>query len=431
MTSSESRKIENLVGVEMSIIPPPAPPAVRPSFVDRFKSVLKSTGAGVSSLSLQLAAHDDPELVTKLAPYEKNVARVRGFMQIVDFGFKAGGLTVLYGYVAGGVSVVVVGAAAGTALYLVLVDHFVFVRSALPEAGLSAMSDTRLRIKVPSTKRRSARWAKAFRIGVSVTTAIVVALILGLKIDRPAIVQQEQLDFLANNHGLIDQAERDFDTGRQRLEQNIRSSTYASTHGPARRRAQAEQELQQRQDELSRLNAGRADTLERWIKAQPSFIPKNESLAGDIKAYGEFLWANPAAGWLVLALTVGAIAMDLITATLSLIFVPSAYSAEVMRRQLESLIRTSRAAAAQLRPLSEPPDDRPPTGGASAAAKPPAVLSEEPESPAAPTIVPHETPHRPASPPTAMNGVTPPAKRGRGRPKGSGKSADRTETSNA
>jgi hypothetical protein len=397
-----SLDIEKLVTPQISLTGPPLP---GPSWSAGCRSFLKSATASAEVLSLRLAALDDPELVAKLAPYEKNFAKLRGFLQLGDLGIKTLGLAILLGVVSGsGVTPSILLVAVVLATYLVAVDRITFVRAPLLDAGLRAMADAGMQVKLPSRGRRSAKFAKALRFVMTIVTGVLFALVLGLKYDSSAILQQERLDFLSNNRSLYEQATHDYDGKKQRAEEAVREQL-AVVNGKrnvsAQRREQQAAELNRRQRTLEQLNIGRSEMIEQWIEKQPNFIPGDaSSFIGRIRAFFEFLWANPAAALPVLALDAVVLALDLMTATLSSIGIPSLYAAEMLRRQLESIVRTTRATAANLKPAEERAssdgDDPPP-----------------PASPAAGAAAP---PRPPQPPSPGANGAAMP-QRGRGRPR--------------
>ena len=397
--------IENLVGPQISLAGPLQ--TGRASWLAGFKSALKSGASSVEKLSLQLAAHDDPDLVAKLAPYERNFAKLRGWLQVGDVLVKTGGFTILIGYVSGaGFTAATFFSAAGVAVYLAAVDHLFFVRAPLAESGRRAMADVGMLVALPSANSRSARWAKVLRLAMSGITGIVLALVIGLKYDHAAIVQREQEDWLTNNRVIIERVVHDFDAKQQLAEKAYRQLlALANKNVSARHREQRDAELARRQGELDNLNAGRSNAIERLIESAPNFIPRDDSFIGHIKAFLEVLWENPAVAVPILLLDLAALSIDLLTATLSLVYIPSAYSAEILRRQLESIVQTTRSAAANLKPINQ---RVPPADGDTRPPPPPAPPSAENAAP----------PQPPARPVT--NGGDTLLRRGRGRPRKNG-----------
>jgi len=406
---SSPNDIQNRVGLKGSIIGPQTP---GPSHADRFKSWLKATAASTEKLSFLLAAHDDPELIAKLKPYERNFAKLRGVGQVLDLGVKTAGMTMLLDYVSGsGFSAGNLAMAALLAAYLGLVDHFTFVRAPLVETGLRAMADAGLKLELPSVNEKSTRRAKLLRVSVSVLTGVVLAFVIGLAYDRDAIVQQEQLDWIANNRSSYDQAVRDYNAKEKYFEEAYREH-FASAHSKRRMsaqlRAKLNAELAKSQSDLDTLRTGRGQVLDGWIKSQPGFIPKDDSFIGRIKAFIEVIRANPLAGVPILALDVLALALDLMTAMLSLVRIPSLYAAETVRRHLEAIVQTARLAAANLTPVEQrglptgdrtddEPDRRPPTSPAAGGAKTPSP-PWPPITAANGAAIPHRGPGRPRKP---------------------------------
>jgi hypothetical protein len=393
-------KFENLVAPQISLTRLPD----RVSWLGGLKSVLKSTVASAEALSLWLAAHDDPDLVAKLKPYEKNYAKLRGYLQIGDVGVKTVGYTFFFGYVSGaGPTATNISFAVAVAIYLAAVDHFTFVRGTLVATGLRGMADAGMTVKLPSASHRSAKLAKVLRLTMSGITGVLLAFVIGLTYDHAAIVKQETLDSLSSNHALVEQATRDYDAKAQRAEKEYRDElALLNRNLSARRREALSAEVAHHQAELQEIKANRSSTITRWITSQPDFIPKDDSFFGHIKAFLEMLWENPLAAVPILALDAAALLIDLLTATLSLSYIPSTYAAEMLRRQLQEIVLITRSAAAGLKPAAQ---------GAGDADNVPAAPPAEPDAQ-------HAAPPKPPPPPNpAANGAAPPPKRPRGRPR--------------
>jgi hypothetical protein len=423
-SSAPSENIEDLIGAHATIIPDEAP-GERPSRTDRLKSGLSSTWASLTRLSLQMAAHDDPVLVAKLEPFERNFAKLRGALQLGDCVIKAGGLTILIGVVSGeGVTFATVSIASLIGIYLTLLDHLSFVRGSLLENGLRAMRDHRLNVTFFSGNRKSAKWAKIIRIGMSVLVGALLAFAVGLRYEYDAITQQEQLDFIAANRVIYEQAVHDFDSVRQRAAKDYQDAVArqkAGRNSSAKRRDQIDADVQAARLRLDTFDQGRPDAITRSMGAQATFVPKDDSFIGRVRAFLEVLWARPASALPIIAVDLATCALDLASATISMIYVPSAYAAELARRQLETLVRTTREAAATLRrgggirPGTGEGDDEPPPAPASPAGSAAAAPPEPPEPPRPAGGA--AMPPKPPRPPADATGAPMPARRGRGRPR--------------
>ena len=401
--------IEDLIGADMRVVPPPAEPPPRGSWMARGKSILKATTACAAALSLRFAAVDDPELAAKLKPFERNFFVLRGGLQGLDFCTKAMGLIFLFEWASGsGVSADIVVAAVVVAAFLVTADHVTFVRASLIETGIQVLFDARLKVMLPSLNRRSVRRAKALRVAVTCLAGVLLAFVIGIKFDHAAIVQQREKDWLANNQANYSQAVRDFGRTEQGLEdQRKHAMAQLKKRLSARHREETEAELARIESAIQKLDAGRAQFVGGYVKSQPDSIPKDDSVIGDVEAFVEVVRANPLAALPVLGLDVLALALDLMTAMLSMVYIPSAYAAETVRRQLEAVTKTARDAATNLKPLgqrapaSDDGDDDPPSPPAS-----PAAAAPPPRQP-------------PQDPDVVTDGAEVSPKRGRGRPLGS------------
>jgi hypothetical protein len=406
--------------LDISEIGPPiyinGPPAAKPYFrTDQLKSAFTLTGASIATLGLQLCAHDDPELVKKLAPFERNFAVVRGWLQIVDLAVKTILLSILLNCITADGAVGNVWMAMVLASYLAAVDHLTFVRAPLLGVGIRALADAGLWVSLPSANDKRSKWTKRLRIATSIVTALVLSFAVGLKYDRAAIDQRMQEDFLADNQANYQTINRDLDAKRKQAENAVSAAQRllkASRDYSPQRVGQVQAELARRQGALEQLKAGRPDATNQLLKKEPNFIPKDDSFFGSIKAFLEVLWANPLAALPIIGIDLIALSLDLMTATLSLVYIPSVYAAELVRRQLEGVTQAARAAASTLKPGGAPP--------------PLPVDPPEPPSPAAPAAAmaaapkPSDLDLRGVAPyaTSNMNGSAPP-RRGRGRPKGS------------
>ncbi len=313
------------------------------------------------------------------------------------------------------------------------------------------MRDGGIYIKLPSDADPVPRRVVCFRIGWSVVFGMTVAAGIGLALNASAIDRRLTQDDLMVNSPIVQQTTADYNSRLDRLRAaanaervEIQRLTCLPRRNNAdavdRRIATERQKLEQDNAAVDQLVASRPEMLHNALVHTPGYIPGNDdALVSRFKGFVEVIHDDALSAVPVLAIDALILGLDVFNLSLGGIGSLGRYPARFARRRLEDITEEARLAATNLKgpdpidfddddPAPRAPDNKPPTGGAAAAAKPPAVPSEEP---AAPAIVPHETPHHPASPPpTAMNGVTP-AKRGRGRPKGSGKSAGTTETSNA
>jgi hypothetical protein len=434
-------------GPEIRFSPEPQPP--KPSFLDRTFERSKRCVTALNAITRTFIGYGDPSLEAACSRGEIWKATFRSYVFSAT-PFVMGTLSTLAAnsLTGGGFSLLRTAACFGLAAYVAAADATI-LQTLVFRHGIRDMRDGGIFIKLPSDADPAPRRIVCFRIIWSVIFGLVVAAAIGLALNASAIDRRLAQDDLTVNTPILRQAVTDYNSQLDHLRaaaNTERSEIQRLTHLPRRNNANAldrqiatvQQKLDRDNTAIDQFVASRPEKLHNALVHTPGYIPEShDAVVSRFKGLVEVIHDDASSAVPVLAIDALILGLDVFNLCLGGIGSLGRYPARFARRRLEEITEEARAAAANLKCADAPdrgdndPDDRPPRGGASAAAKPSAVPSEEPASPAAPTMGPHETPPHPASsPPTAMNGVTL-AKRGRGRPKGSGKSANLTETSNA
>src|ERR1700728_2660319 len=129
-------------------------------------------------LLLSAAAYNIPEFVKECSKSELNGSEISSALLIWNVFFFAVLWTVSFDYLAGGsfhpviaVASLMVSGALGVC------DHLVFYRSQQFPLGLRALQDAGLKLDVPSAFTSSSKLARRARIGLSIVTAALTAIV--------------------------------------------------------------------------------------------------------------------------------------------------------------------------------------------------------------------------------------------------------------
>lgn len=365
---------------------------------------------------LTAAAHDDPELIAQCPPGERNSAIVRGILLILYVIFLAIDFAIIgHDLLNSSFDPAIVLGAMFMAAFLGLVDHYVMLRTAIFPDGMKGLRHGGFDVDVPIGAGLSSKLCKALRVMLSVALGCVVAVFMGLALNRAAVNKRIAAMHLAANSVLVQKATADFNARRLRASSPYESAAAAQkflSDENARllkqlngrsagkiadrlasneaRLAPAKTVLDEARRSLDTIDARRSDEIEQAIARDPNFVPKNDSVIAQLKALFAEIHDDP---WSALPIAIFAaviVGIDAVILTLKAIAMPSTYCMADCRRHLSEMVRQARLAVAET-------ED----------AEPSEVVPPEPDGPS-----PSPLPARPFG----LNGSVPP-RRGRGRPR--------------
>ncbi|WP_284267039.1 hypothetical protein [Bradyrhizobium iriomotense] len=322
---------------------------------------------------MRVAGYDDPELLAQCSKGEKITAITEGCLFLLYVVLLTIVLIFLvHNLLQTAFSVLITMMSILVAIFIGLVDHVAFIRSAIFPAGMRSLRRGGFGANVTIGADAISRVCKTIRVALMLLLAFLTAIFVGLSLNGDAVRTVLTKQFYSLNAVAAQKAAKDEDAKRARvqkeyelalgaeaslasevdrlLKQSNRKTSDATTSKLVAndgRLAQVRAALEEKRQILDRLDTNRPSNIEAAIEASPGFVPRDLSLVARIKALFQVVHDDPWAAVPTVLIDLFILGVDAAFLTLKGIGRPSTYCMGAARKHLRALVHEARLAEAE------------------------------------------------------------------------------------